>query len=218
MVQTRVTVRQPNSVGNGLRPVPLDPERRGGRSLQSPPDCYPAIPVAGGGPRTPRRAFPTEPAGLLPRPPRCRRRTRNAAEGVPYRARRIATLTVDKLNHARFLNSAASRRSGDRPSRSGPVDILEHQVDELFRGLGQDPLPQRLAHTAALQDQIDFFPQGNPGQRPECSPGPHRGTFRGLFHKSLPKRPYGIPGPVRRPPAAPARDPARRRADPGGLR
>ena len=34
MVQTEVTIQRRNSVGNGLRPVPLAPERRGGRSLQ----------------------------------------------------------------------------------------------------------------------------------------------------------------------------------------
>ncbi len=34
MVQNTVTLRRPNSVGNGLCPVPLAPERRGGRSLQ----------------------------------------------------------------------------------------------------------------------------------------------------------------------------------------
>ncbi len=34
MVQNRVTLRRQNSVGNGLCPVPLVSERRGGRSLQ----------------------------------------------------------------------------------------------------------------------------------------------------------------------------------------
>ena len=34
MVQTSVALPRPNAVGNGLCPVPLAPERRGGRSLQ----------------------------------------------------------------------------------------------------------------------------------------------------------------------------------------
>jgi hypothetical protein len=36
MVQRTVTLRRPNPVGSGLRPVPPAPERHGGRSLQ----CY----------------------------------------------------------------------------------------------------------------------------------------------------------------------------------
>ena len=49
-----------------------------------------------------------------------------------------------------------SRGPADRPPRFGPVDILDDQFDELFRGLGEDLLSQRFAHAAALQDQVDF--------------------------------------------------------------
>ncbi len=44
MVQTRVTLRWPGSVGNGLRAVPRIPERHGVRSLQNFATRYPAGP------------------------------------------------------------------------------------------------------------------------------------------------------------------------------
>ncbi len=68
------------------------------------------------------------------------------------------------------------------------MDILDNQVDELFGGIGQDPLPQRLAHAAALQDQVDFPLEKFRGKRPNvpASFGTRHATgfFRSRFADS----------------------------------
>ena len=54
------------------------------------------------------------------------------------------------------FSDSLSGRPADHSARFEPVNVLDDQLDQLFRGLDKDLLSQQFTHPAALQDQVDF--------------------------------------------------------------
>ena len=79
------------------------------------------------------------------------------------------------------VDSAAEEPPRSRPPRFEPENILDDQFDKLFRGLGENLLPQRLAHSAALQNQIDLPLENFRSEGPNVSPSLISRHFAGLF-------------------------------------